>query len=178
MLIDVLHVPNLGRNLLSCYRTTQKNNFTLHMKDGSQLIQKGNVVMTKVTGNKMYQLEIEVLTKDDLEVMHANVAKLFGVETNKESMQTLFMWHKQLAHLNHTMIKKMATVKMVDGLILEGKEFFFVWIMHMGRIIGSNFHGMNLEKDHNYLGTFCTLIRVIQCNKPMKGSSLFCLVQG
>jgi hypothetical protein len=31
------------------------------------------------------------------------------------------MWHKQLAHLNHTMIKKMATIGMVDGLILEDK---------------------------------------------------------
>ncbi len=54
VLIDVLHVPNLGRSLFSCYKTTQKNIFTLHMKDGSQLIQEGNVVMTKVTKDKMY----------------------------------------------------------------------------------------------------------------------------
>ncbi len=54
-----------------------------------------------------YQLEIEVVTEDDLEVMHANVARSFGVEINKENMHTLFMRHKRLAaHLNHTMIKK------------------------------------------------------------------------
>jgi hypothetical protein len=94
VLIDVLHVPNLGRSLFSCYRTTQKNIFTLHMKDGSQLIQEGNVVMTMVTQDKMYQLEIEVLTQDDLEVVHANVARLFSVETKKESLQMLFMWHR------------------------------------------------------------------------------------
>jgi hypothetical protein len=42
--------------------------------------------------NKMtYQLEIEVFTKDELEVVHANVAKSFSVETKKESMQTLSM---------------------------------------------------------------------------------------
>jgi len=69
-----------------------------------------------------YQLEIEFVIEDDLEVMHANVAKSFGAETKKESTQTLSMWHRQLAHLNHTMIKKMATIGMVDGVILEGKE--------------------------------------------------------
>ncbi len=81
--------------------------------------------MTKVTRDKMYQLEIKVLTKDDLKVVHANVARLFGVETKKENMQTLSMWHKQLAHLNHTMVKKMATIGMVDGLILKVKKNFF-----------------------------------------------------
>ncbi len=30
-------------------------------------------------------------------------------------------------------------------------------VMHMGIIIGSNFHRMSLEKNHNYLGTLCTL---------------------
>ncbi len=32
------------------------------------------------------------------------------------------MWHKRLAHLNHTMIKTMVAIGLVDGLILEGKE--------------------------------------------------------
>jgi hypothetical protein len=94
VLIDVLHVPNLGRSLFSCYKITQKNIFTLHLKDGSQLIQEGNMVMNGVIRNKMYQLEIEVLTEDDLEVVHANVSRSFVVETKKESMQTLSMWHK------------------------------------------------------------------------------------
>ncbi len=93
VLIDVLHVPNLGKSLFSCYRIVQKNIFTLYMKDGSQLIQERNVVMTGMTKNKMYQLEIEVCTEDDLEVVHANVARSFGVETKKENMQTLSMWH-------------------------------------------------------------------------------------
>jgi len=55
------------------------------MKHGSQLTQEGNVVMIGVTRNKMYQLEIKVVTKYDLEVVHANVARSFGVETKKEN---------------------------------------------------------------------------------------------
>jgi cupin superfamily acireductone dioxygenase involved in methionine salvage len=49
------------------------------------MIQEGNVVMTKVSKDKMYYLEIEVLTQDDLKVVHANVARLFGVETKKKT---------------------------------------------------------------------------------------------
>jgi hypothetical protein len=41
------------------------------------------------------------------------------------------------------MIKKMATIGMVDGLILEGKKKDFVLVVHMGKIIGCNFRGMN-----------------------------------
>jgi hypothetical protein len=76
-------------------------------------------------GKMAYQLEIEVIAKDDLEFVHANVVRSFGVETKKESTQTLSMWHKQLTNLNHTMIKKMATTRMVDGLILESKGEYF-----------------------------------------------------
>ncbi len=35
VLIDVLHVLNLGKSLVSCYKATQNNIFTLHMKHGS-----------------------------------------------------------------------------------------------------------------------------------------------
>ncbi len=86
VLTDVLHVLNLSKSLFSCYKATQNNIFTLHMKHGSQLIQEGNVVMTKVTRNKMYQLEIEVVIEFDLKVVHANVTRSFGVETKKENM--------------------------------------------------------------------------------------------
>ncbi len=41
--------------------------------------------MIKVTKNKMYPLEIEVVTKFDLKVVHANVTRSFGVETKKEN---------------------------------------------------------------------------------------------
>jgi hypothetical protein len=45
-------------------------------------------------GEMTYHLEIEVVTKDDLEVVNVNVTRSFGVETKKESTQTLSMWHK------------------------------------------------------------------------------------
>jgi hypothetical protein len=37
------------------------------------------------------QLEIEVFIDDELEFVHANVARSFSVETKKESTQTLSM---------------------------------------------------------------------------------------
>jgi hypothetical protein len=85
VLTHVLLVSNLGRNLFSCYRATQKNLFTLRMKYDSQLIQKGNVVMTRVNESKMYSLHIKIVNEYDLKVVHANVTRLFGVETKKEN---------------------------------------------------------------------------------------------
>ena len=52
----------------------------------------------------------------------ANVARSFGVETNKDSTQTLDVWHRRLAHVNHGTIKKMEASGMVKGLILVGKD--------------------------------------------------------
>jgi hypothetical protein len=76
-LTQVLYVPNLGRSLFSCYRAAQKGVYTLHMKNGCSLICDGNVVMTGVMRNKMYELEIEVLLPPPEQ---ANVARSFGVE--------------------------------------------------------------------------------------------------
>jgi hypothetical protein len=55
------------------------------MKYDSQLIQKGNVVMTRVNESKMYSLHIKIVNEYDLKVVHANVTRLFGVETKKEN---------------------------------------------------------------------------------------------
>jgi hypothetical protein len=49
VLTNVFHVLNLGKSLFSCFKIAQKNTFNLHMKDGCQLVQKRNVVMTRVT---------------------------------------------------------------------------------------------------------------------------------
>ncbi len=49
VLTNVLHVSNLSKSLFSCFIIAQKNTFNLHMKDGYQLIQEGNVIMTRVT---------------------------------------------------------------------------------------------------------------------------------
>jgi len=54
VLTNVLHVSNLSKSLFSCFIIAQKNTFNLHMKDGYQLIQEGNVIMTRVT--KVFQI--------------------------------------------------------------------------------------------------------------------------
>jgi hypothetical protein len=41
ILTEVLFVSTLGRSLFSCYRAAQKGIFTLHMRDGCQLIHEG-----------------------------------------------------------------------------------------------------------------------------------------
>jgi hypothetical protein len=121
ILTDVLFVPNLGRSLFSCYRAAQRNIFTLHMKDGCQLIQDGQIVMTGVTKNQMYQLEITAISKQEAGNA-ANVATSLGVESTAASTQPLSLWHRRMAHLNHAMIKKMASTGMVTGLVLEDKN--------------------------------------------------------
>jgi hypothetical protein len=118
VLTDVLFVPNLGRSLFSCYRAAQKNIFTLHMKDGCQLIQDGQVVMTGVTKNQMYQLNMTAISKQEVGNT-ANVATSLGVESTAASTQPLSLWHRRMAHLHHAMIQRMASTGMVTGLILE-----------------------------------------------------------
>jgi len=124
-------------------------------------------------------LEIKVLTQDDLEVVHANVTRLFGAETKEENMQTLSMWHKQLTHLNHTKIKKMATIGMVDGLILEGKEEFFCVGCAYGKNHRKQFPWNEPRERSQLLGD---LVHINLCD-PMQqtnegGARFFGLVQG
>lgn len=75
----------LERNLFSCYRAAQKDIFTLHMKNGCQLLHNGTVVMTRVIHNQMYQLEISVASQDTGNI--ANVARSFGVDIITGSTQ-------------------------------------------------------------------------------------------
>ncbi len=68
VLTNVLHVLSLGKSLFSCFKIAQKNTLTSHMKDDYQLIQKGNVVMTRVT--KGVQLNsLKCTTQDEVEVV-------------------------------------------------------------------------------------------------------------
>jgi transposase InsO family protein len=124
VLTDVLFVPNLGRSLFSCYRAAQKNIFTLHMKNGCQLIQDGQVVMTGVTKDQMYQLQITAVSKEEARNA-ANIATSLGVESTAANTQPLSLWHRRMAHLHHAMIKKMASTGMVTGLTLEDKNTEF-----------------------------------------------------
>jgi hypothetical protein len=69
----------------------------------------------------MYQLEIAAVSKKDAGNTSI-VATSFGKEPKKASTQLLSLWHRRLAYVHHTMIKKMASTSMVNRLILEDKE--------------------------------------------------------
>ena len=87
--------------------------------------------MMGVLKNKMYRLEMEVLLPPPKQ---ANVTRSFGVETKKDSTQTLDVWHQRLAHVNHGTIKKMEASGMVEGLILVGKDNKFCTGCAYGKI--------------------------------------------
>jgi hypothetical protein len=76
------------------------------------------VVMIGVTKAQIYQLEITTISKQEAKNAE-NVATSISVEP------TLSLWHRQMAHLNHAMIKKMASTSMVTSLILENKNHEF-----------------------------------------------------
>jgi hypothetical protein len=75
--------------------------------------------MIGVTKAQIYQLEITTISKQEAKNAE-NVATSISVEP------TLSLWHRQMAHLNHAMIKKVASTSMVIGLILKNKnpEFY------------------------------------------------------
>jgi hypothetical protein len=59
------------------------------------------------------------------EIATALAASSFAPATKKESIQTLDVWHRRLAHVNHNVIRYMAASQMVDGLTLEQSDHKF-----------------------------------------------------
>ena len=122
----VIHVPHLGRNLFLSYVAAQKKIYTLHTDTGCQMLEAGKVVMTEDIYNRMYKLNIEVVQpKAATTALAATSATFFGVPTSIESRQTLNVWHRRLAHLNHATIQKMAVQGSIKGLVLSNSNRSF-----------------------------------------------------
>lgn len=89
---DVLHVPNLGTNLLSVQKIVSKGNSVVFDEKGCTIYNKnGSVIANCVQENGVYKLT-------------ANMAACFTSNTKIESAMT---WHRRLGHLNHQSLKKM-----------------------------------------------------------------------
>jgi len=77
----------------------------LHTVTGCQLLEEGNVVMTDNIYNRMYRLNIKVVyPKVAATALAATSVVSCGIRTTVASTQTLDVWHRRLAHLNHATI--------------------------------------------------------------------------
>jgi len=118
-LTEVLFVPKLGTSLFSSQKIAQKNIDTITSKHSYRLVtQSGQIVMQGVLVNKFYKLLITPLLPSHVIAFHVGT---FGVLTKKEGLQSLDIWHKQLAYVHHNMIKKMVSHNIVEGLALIGR---------------------------------------------------------
>jgi hypothetical protein len=103
---SVLYVPHLSCNLLSVGAAADQNLVVEFNREGCRFRDlSGQTVATgtRITCNRMYQLNIE-------ETVKAHVA-----------LQGSQLWHQRLAHLNEADLKKMVEKKLVDGINI-GKE--------------------------------------------------------
>ena len=115
-LTDVLLVPRLGTSLFSSQRAAQKNVDTVTSKHSCRLItQEGEVVMSGILVSKLYKLLITPLLPSNIAALHVGS---FGIPTKKDSLQSLDVWHRRLAHVHHDMLKKMSSRNTVEGLQL------------------------------------------------------------
>ena len=105
----VLHVPALHNNLLAVLHLTQNKGFTVHiLSEQMKFIHKEKVLFT-ATINKENVGYLDGFTVENSECVHmASTLPL-----------NLTLWHRQLAHHNHSGIKKMIKEQMVDGLTLD-----------------------------------------------------------
>lgn len=116
---DVLFVPRLGTSLFSSQRAAQRNVDTITSKHSCRLVtQDGQVVMSGVLISKLYKLCITPLLPSPVAVLHVGS---FGVPSKKESLQSLDIWHKRLAHVHHDMLKRMSSHNTVEGLQILGR---------------------------------------------------------
>jgi hypothetical protein len=124
VLQNVIHVPNLGRNLFSSYVVAQKSIFTLHMANGCHLLDNGEIVMRGVVHNRMYRLLFEAIAPSP-EGSKALAAHSIHTPSITEGQQSLEIWHRRLSHANHGTIQMMAAQELVDGLSITNKDKTF-----------------------------------------------------
>jgi len=119
ILKDVVHVPKLGRNLFSTSRGVQRNIEVLHRLGGYTLIVGAKIFMKGVEEYGVYRLLMSVVPPSTSYIEAAFFGAIIGVPTQKNSKQSLDVWHRRLGHLHRQMIKDMEKKMMVDGLVIN-----------------------------------------------------------
>lgn len=105
ILRDVLHVPNVGRNLLSVSAATRNGNQALFTSAGVEIVNKHgkSILRAERVGNLYKVLSEAELDNEDL------------VASVSKQDQALSVWHERLAHASiHTIVKMRDSV---EGLI-------------------------------------------------------------
>jgi hypothetical protein len=70
----------------------------------------------------MYVLSIRVITPGFMS--HTLVAASFRPSTQPDECHTIQTWHNRLCHINHAVVKRLATSNLVDGIkIINDHKF-------------------------------------------------------
>lgn len=105
---DVLYVPQLTVNLVSIGCITEGGYTVVFSNDSAKIMQNDDTVMKgSRVGKALYRLDIS-----------AKAPPITSLVASTNSA-TLNVWHERLAHVNHDIVKKMATGNHVNGMDLE-----------------------------------------------------------
>lgn len=88
VLKEIMHVPNLDKNLFSSYVATQKRMYTLFMENGYQVLEGGT--LSSVSGVvfwQLYRLLFEAVPPAAMTI--AYVGSSFSYTTKRECTQSL-----------------------------------------------------------------------------------------
>jgi len=107
-LVDVLYVPDLGKNLLSVSAVTKRGNTVSFEKGKCSIFNSSwiEIGSGKLQG-KLFNL--------DAKVQHTHEAKI-------ADQQTEDIWHKRYGHLNHNSLRSLQNNELVKGMCFKKDE--------------------------------------------------------
>jgi GAG-pre-integrase domain/Integrase core domain len=110
---DVLHVPDLGSNLLSLFHLTQRKGYKIVMESNKVQFQHRNEVhfTATVTCHNVGYLDGYAIV---LKPQAARVASTCPLD--------LSLWHRRCSHVNFTDLEHMYKKKLVDGMVIKSKS--------------------------------------------------------
>lgn len=106
---NVLHVPDIQKNLLSISRSTQKGMKVTFEEGGNSVVfmKDNKITLTGVKHSNLYKLNLR-----PVKVAEANVA----------ISDSIRVWHERLGHVNFKTLKQMRDQKTVDDLKFKDTE--------------------------------------------------------
>jgi hypothetical protein len=102
---NVYLVKGLHHNLLSISQMCDKDNYVLFTSDSCTIAKKGNneTVLKGRRVNNVYKVSLNTLPRNSLSCLSA-------------IQDSLTLWHERLGHASYTLINKLRTMDLVEGL--------------------------------------------------------------
>lgn len=105
---NVLYVPKLQGNLISCTMITQRGYHVLHSKDNCRVFDDDDrVILTASLMNNLWILNGKTIIEGVPEV---------AMLTRAKPSNELVLWHQRFGHVNEVKLRAMVKTKSVDGL--------------------------------------------------------------